>query len=167
MMLEDRIESTWIESFANVFELCKMRREESIVILAESQSRPLNLHLAELALGQLGLPHFRVTVPTPPHPEGPIVRSSGASQALNGQRAATRTLAEADVVIDLTVEGLMHARQTTEILEGGARILTISNEHPETLARTVPTPDLKDSGKSAVSPRRANGTEPAGSRADR
>lgn len=149
-MLVDRIESNWIESFANVFELCKMRRDESIVILAESQSRPLNLHLAELALGKLGLPHFRVTVPTPPHPEGPIVRSSGASQALNRQRAATRALAEADVVIDLTVEGLMHARQTTEILKGGARILTISNEHPETLARTVPTPDLKDSGKEAV-----------------
>ncbi len=149
-MLVDRIESTWIESFANVFELCKMRQDENIVILAESQSRPLNLHLAELALGQLGLPHFRVTVPAPPHPEGPIVRSSGASQALNGQRAATKTLAAADVVIDLTVEGLMHARQTTEILEGGARILTISNEHPETLARTVPTPDLKESGKAAV-----------------
>ena len=149
-MLVNRIESGWIESFANVFELCKMRKDESIVILAESQSRPLNLHLAELALGQLGLSHFCITVPTPLHPEGPIVRSSGASQALNGQGAATRALAAADVVVDLTVEGLMHAAQTTEILKGGARILTISNEHPETLARTVPTADLKDRGKEAV-----------------
>lgn len=149
-MLVDRIESTWIESFANVFELCRMRQDESIVMLAESQSRPLNLHLAELALGQLGLSHFCITVPTPPHPEGPIVRSSGASQALNGQTAVTKSLANADVVIDLTVEGLMHAPQTIEILKGGARILTISNEHPEALARTVPTPDLKDRGKEAV-----------------
>ncbi|MCY3876635.1 MAG: peptidase M29 [Rhodobacteraceae bacterium] len=150
MMLADRIESAWIDSFANVFDLCKIRRDESIVILAESQSRGLNLHLAELALGQLGVSHFCISVPTPPHPEGPIVRSSGASQALNGQTAVVRALAGADVVIDLTVEGLMHASQTIEILKGGARILTVSNEHPETLARTVPTPDLKDRGREAV-----------------
>ncbi|KMW60675.1 hypothetical protein AIOL_000839 [Candidatus Rhodobacter oscarellae] len=149
-MLVDRIESEWIDAFAQVFSLCKMRRNETIVILAESQSRPLNIHLAELALGQLKLPFYKITVPTPPHPAGPIVRSSGASQALDGQEAAVRALSEADVVIDLTLEGLMHATQTPAILKGGARIQNISNEHPEALARLIPDPALKDAAKEAV-----------------
>ena len=154
-MLVDRIESGWIDAFAQVFELCRMRRDESIVVLTETRSRPLNWRLTELALARLGLSHFRIAVPTPPQPAGPIVRSSGASQALNGQVGAVRALEAADVVIDLTVEGLMHAPQTAEILKGGARIMTVSNEHPEALARLVPTPELEERGKEAAARCRA------------
>ena len=150
-----KIEPNWIASFATVFELCKIRRDESVVILSESASRQINIELAKLALGQLGLNYFLVEVPTPPSPAGPIIRSSGASQALNGQPHAVRALAAADVVIDLTVEGLMHAPQTKEILQGGARIMNVSNEHPDILARTVPTPELKDRAKDGVARCRA------------
>ena len=150
-----RIEPNWIASFATVFELCKIRRDESVVILSESTSRQINIELAKLALGQLGLNYFLVEVPTPPSPAGPIIRSSGASQALNGQPHAVRVLTAADVVIDLTVEGLMHAPQTAEILQGGARIMNVSNEHPDILARTVPTPELKDRAKDGVARCRA------------
>lgn len=149
-MLTDRIEAGWIDAFAQVFALCRMQASETIVILSETQSRPLTVHLAELALGQLKLPHYQIRVPSPALPAGPIVRSSGACQALAGQDAAVKALAAADVVIDLTLEGLMHAPQTGAILKGGARILNISNEHPEALARLVPTPDLKDRAKDAV-----------------
>ncbi len=149
-MLTDRIESGWVEAFARVFDLCAMRAGESIVILSESQSRPLNVHLAELALGQMGLRWAEMRVPTPLHPAGPVIRSTGGCQALNGQDWAVRALAGADVIIDLTLEGLMHAPQTAEILKGGARVMTVSNEHPEALARTVPTADLKDYAKDAV-----------------
>ncbi|MCG6904334.1 MAG: peptidase M29 [Rhodobacter sp.] len=150
LMLNDRIESNWIAAFADVFQLCRMQKSETIVILCETQSRALNVHLAELALGQLGLPYFMVRVPTPQAAPGPVVRSSGATLALNGQDHAVKTLAGADVVIDLTVEGLMHAPQTAAILQGGARIMNISNEHPEALARLVPTADLKAAAKDAV-----------------
>lgn len=154
-MLSDRIESGWIDAFARVFEMCAIRRGEAVVILSETQSRALNVHLAELALGQMRVPFFHLRVPTPPHPAGPIIRSTGASLALEGQTLAVRALAQADVVIDLTLEGLMHAPQTGEILRGGARIMTVSNEHPEALARTVPTPDLKERAKEAVARCRA------------
>ena len=149
-MLEDRIESGWVDAFAQVFGLCRIRKGETVVVLAESQSRSLNLHLAELALGQLGVVPMRLTVPTPPTPSGPIIRSSGASLALTGQKLAVSSLAQADVVIDLTLEGLMHAKETPQILKGGARIMTISNEHPEALSRLVPTEDMKDRVKEAV-----------------
>jgi len=154
-MLVDRVESGWVNAFAQVFQLCAMRPSESIVVLAETQSRRVNLRLAELALGQLGLPHYRITVPTPNHPGGPVVRSSGASQALNGQAGAVAALTAADVVVDLTLEGLMHAPQTAQVLNGGARIMTVSNEHPEALARLVPMPESRDRGKEAVARCRA------------
>ncbi|MEO1613764.1 MAG: peptidase M29, partial [Pseudomonadota bacterium] len=71
-MLTDRIEPGWIDAFEEVFALCKMRKEETIAILSESQSRPLNLHLTELALARMGLGYFHLQVPTPRAPNGPI-----------------------------------------------------------------------------------------------
>jgi len=127
-----------------------MHKGESIVILTESQSRPVNVKLCELALGQLGLSYFHIKVPTPPDIAGPIIRSSGACLALNGQKQAVAALAACDVIIDLTLEGLMHAAQTAHILKAGSRIMNISNEHPDALARLVPTTDLKEAAKEAV-----------------
>ncbi|MEM1388789.1 MAG: peptidase M29 [Pseudomonadota bacterium] len=149
-MLTDRVEAPWIDAFEAVFSLCKIARDETVVLLTETQSRPLNVHLAELALGRMQLNWAQIRVPTPPAGNGPIARSTGASQALNGHAWAVRALCEADVIIDLTLEGLMHAAQTAEILKSGARVQTISNEHPEALARTVPTQDLMAYAKDAV-----------------
>jgi 2,5-dihydroxypyridine 5,6-dioxygenase len=47
------------------------------------------------------------------------------------------------VVIDCTVEGLLHAPELPRILERGARVLMISNEHPEVLERLMPDPALE------------------------
>ena len=154
-MLNDRIEPAWIDAFMEVFALCKIRAEESVIILSETQSRPLNVHLAELALARLGVTYFHLKVPSPKSPAGPIIRSSGASLALTGQDVAVKALADADVVIDLTLEGLMHAKETPTILKGRGRIMVVSNEHPEALARTTPTPDLKERGKDGVARCRA------------
>ena len=157
-MFTDRIEGSWIAAFAQVLELCKIKNNETIAVLYESQSRELNVHLTELALGSLGLKFFGIKVPTPVSIPGPIIRSSGACQALNGQNSAVSALCACDVVIDLTLEGLMHAPQTAQILKSGTRILNISNEHPEALARLVPQPDLKDMAKASVSRCRASKT---------
>ena len=127
-----------------------MHQGESIVILSESQSRPLNVRLSELALGQMGLSYFHINVPTPTSSIGPIVRSTGASLALEGQTQAVAALGTCNVIIDLTLEGLMHASQTASLLKAGARIMTISNEHPDALARLIPTADLKTTAKEAV-----------------
>jgi len=154
-MLTDRIESAWIDAFAEVFQCCKIRADEQVVMLSETQSRPLNIQLAELALQRLGLVSFHLQVPTPSPANGPLIRSTGASIALTGQRVAVEALAASDVVVDLTVEGLMHARETAAILKGGARIMTVSNEHPEALTRLVPTRDLKERAKDAVARCRA------------
>jgi 2,5-dihydroxypyridine 5,6-dioxygenase len=46
-------------------------------------------------------------------------------------------------VVDLTVEGLLHAVELPKILAGSARVLMVSNEHPEALERLVPDAALE------------------------
>ena len=149
------LEWAWVSAFADVFERCAMQASETIVVLSESQSRADNVQLAKLALGALKLPFYALELPSPPDPTGPIVKSSGATLALTGQGAAVRALQDADVVIDLTVEGLMHAPETASILQSGARIMNISHEHPAVLARLAPCDDLKTYAKAAVKQIRA------------
>jgi 2,5-dihydroxypyridine 5,6-dioxygenase len=82
-------------------------------------------------------------MPTPRQSARVPVRSTGASQALAHNRIAVAALAQATAVVDLTLEGLMHAPETPAILKGGARIINISNEHPEALERLLPDESLK------------------------
>jgi 2,5-dihydroxypyridine 5,6-dioxygenase len=63
------------------------------------------------------------------------IRSTGASQAIAGHGAVIAALAASDLVLDCTVEGLLHSPDLGQILAGGARVLMISNEHPEVLER--------------------------------
>lgn len=137
-MLADRIEAKWVDAFARVFELCRVAPGEQVALLSETQSRALNVHIAELALHRLGASPFHVVVPTPRQDAPVPVRSTGASTALGGQTAAVQALKASGLVIDLTVEGLLHAPELTEVLSGGARLLMVSNEHPDALERLVP-----------------------------
>lgn len=149
-MQDTPIQKQWLDAFVSLFSLCKATSDEQIIILTESHSRQINVMLAELALQQLSLPFDITRIETKPASCAPIVRSTGASNVLDGQPHIVETLCKADFIIDLTVEGLMHARQTSDILKSGARIMTISNEHPETLARLPLDPALKDAVKTAV-----------------
>jgi len=142
-MLNDRIENRWIDAFETTFRACGVRAGTTSVILSESQSRDLNVHLAELALARIGAEFYHIRVPSPANTAPAIIRSSGASIALNGQTKAVEALASVEFIADMTLEGLMHAPQTGQILKGGARVLNVSNEHPDMLERAMPDEDLK------------------------
>ena len=83
-MLADRIEGKWIDAFCEVFERCAVKRGDTAAILSETQSRPLNVQLAELALLRLGARPFHIVVPTPRNRHPVPVRSTGASEAIGG-----------------------------------------------------------------------------------
>jgi 2,5-dihydroxypyridine 5,6-dioxygenase len=134
-MLRDHIEWKWIETFSRVFELCKVTRGEIVAILSESQSRQINVQLAELALQKLGARPIHIVIPTPPQSAGVPVRSTGSSHAIQGLEPVLAALTRATFIVDCTVEGIMHAPETPQILGSGARALYISNEHPEALER--------------------------------
>src|SRR6202051_406472 len=137
-MLADRIEAKWIDAFSEIFERCAVKPGDTAAILSETQSRALNVQLAELALLRMGAKPFHIVVPTPRNRETVPIRSTGASIAIQRLGPVVSALQQAGFVVDCTVEGLMHAAETPEILKAGARILNISNEHPEALERMVP-----------------------------
>ena len=149
-MFADRIEGKWIDAFRTVLQACAVEPAEVCVILSETQSRALNVQLAELALHSLGARAYHLVVPTPANPHPVPVRSTGASVAIRGLAPVVTALASAGLVVDLTLEGLMHAAETPAILRGGARILTISNEHPEALERFRPDPSLETTVRTAA-----------------
>lgn len=142
-MLIERAEGKWVADFVEVFGLCKIRPDEVVAILSESQSRPVLVELAELALIQMGARAFHVRMPTPRLESSIPVRSTGASQAIGQLQQVVQLLAACDAIIDCTVEGLLHSPERAEILSKGARIFMISNEHPEILERLKPSPELQ------------------------
>ena len=148
-------EPVWLDAFVRVFERCRISAEESVIVLAERGSRAVLIELTELALTSLGHCYYRLVLPSPIGVASPLVRSSGASTALTDQSGAVQALCASDVVIDLTVEGLMHAPETAQILKSGTRVMNISNEHPEALSRLLPDDTLKDRVKESVSRIRA------------
>ena len=131
------IEARWLAAFVDVLGRCGVKAGDACAVLAETQSRPVLVQLASLALQQRGARSFVLTVPSPAANAVPV-RSTGASTALAGQDAAVQSLAHCAVVVDCTVEGLQHAAELPTILAGGARILVVSNEHPEILERCLP-----------------------------
>ena len=142
-MLVERIESKWISAFAEVFGLCGVEPGDVCAVLSETQSRPVNVQLSELALQSLGAKVFHVTLTTPTQSAPVPVRSTGASDAIDGLQPVIAALASSVLVADCTVEGLLHAPELPAILGDGARVLMVSNEHPELLERLAPDPALE------------------------
>ncbi len=149
-MFTDRIEERWIAAFDTVFGLCKVGKGEEVAILSETQSRRLNVDLAELALLRRGARPFHVTVVSPPQTAPVPVRSTGASAALQGLGPAVKALAASALVVDVTVEGMLHAPELPAIIADGARLLMVSNEHPDALERLLPDPVLTERVRAAV-----------------
>jgi 2,5-dihydroxypyridine 5,6-dioxygenase len=132
----------WIEVFSHHLRACALSHGEVVAVLSESASRTELVVTSRIAAQMLGGRVYDVVVPTPAS-TGPVpLRSTGASIALAGNRGAIAGLAAADLVIDCTVEGLLHAPELGEILGAGARVLMVSNEHPENFERYAEDPTL-------------------------
>ena len=149
------LEPAWIEAFEAVFRRCGLVPGDAACLLTENRSRPVNIALAELALSRIGARHVGLRLPTPPQTAPVPVRSTGASRALGGHPAALAALAACPFVVDLTVEGLLHAPELKAILAAGSRVLMVSNEHPDALERLVPRDEDEADARAAVKRARA------------
>ena len=154
-MLQERVEAKWIDCFAETFALCGVKAGDSAAVLSETQSRPVNVELAALALARLGARVFHLVLPSPRLVAPVPVRSTGASDAIGRSAPVIAALSACTFVADLTVEGLLHAPELPEILAGGARVLMVSNEHPEVLERCMPDPALEPKVKAGMKRLRA------------
>ena len=167
-MLQDTVDPAWLEAFERVLRRCAVEPGDTVAVLAETQSRPILVQLAQLAAARIGARSFTLCMPTPVTPGVPPARSTGASNALQNIAPAIAALAGSTLVVDCTVEGLMHAPELPAILKGGARVLYVSNEHPEALARLAPSDDgslelrVKDHVKRLRAAKRMRVTSAAG-----
>jgi 2,5-dihydroxypyridine 5,6-dioxygenase len=129
------LEPQWIDAFERQFRLCEVGAGDVVSILAETQSRTVLVEVAALALARLKCQVFRLTLSTPPVSSAVPIRSTGASVAIQGIGPVVQALGACKLVVDCTVEGLLHAPELPQILGAGARVLMVSNEHPEILER--------------------------------
>jgi 2,5-dihydroxypyridine 5,6-dioxygenase len=162
MNISARLEPQWIEVFENLLHRCGAVRGESAAILCESQSRPELVECVRHACARLGLQAFVLTLPTltpVSEPPTPLIRSTGASAAIGCLAPVVAALARCALVIDCTVEGLMHAPELPAILKGDGqsqpRVIYVSHEHPEALCRLLPGDDLEQTVKSHMKRLRA------------
>jgi 2,5-dihydroxypyridine 5,6-dioxygenase len=131
-----------IEAFRQHFLRCALSDGDEVILLSEDDSRPALVDTARLAAGSIGARVADIVVRTP-HSRHPVpTRSTGASQALAGNPAIVAALAAVDLVIDCTVEGLLHAPELGQVLSGRSRVLMISNEHLDTFDRLAWDDDL-------------------------
>ncbi|NKC16485.1 MAG: peptidase M29 [Gammaproteobacteria bacterium] len=149
-MLREQIEAKWIDTFVEVFERCGTTAGDVVAVLCESQSRAVNVELAQLALQRIGARIFTLTMPTPRQSAPVPIRSTGASDAIQNLAPVIEALSQSTLVVDCTVEGLLHARELPAILSAGARIIMVSNEHPEMLERLRPDPALEPKVKAGI-----------------
>lgn len=147
----EKIQNYWKESFLELVQLCKINKDEKIIVLTETISRDINFQLLEAALKQTDLTFTHIDILTKPYKLEPIIKSTGASNILDGENQYISKLKKSDIIFDLSKEGLMHSKQTKDILSNGTRIMNISDEHPEILSRLKPEKKLKKLVKDAVS----------------
>ena len=141
-MMQEIPEGKWVASFKRVFILNGIGEGTEVAIVSESQSRPVLGQLAALALYDLGAVYSTIVLPTPPQTAPVPVKSTGACDAIQHKRHVIEALKVVEVIVDVTVEGLLHAQEMAEIEKAGTRLLVICNEHPEILERTEPRAEL-------------------------
>ncbi len=128
--------------FAKELAWCKVKPGESAAIVAEPDSIPHYVAASFAALTGVGANAFEVILPVVPNEaDDPVVeRGVGNCSLLEKLPAIVEMLGKTDIIIDLTVEGLIHSRATEQILAKGARMLYV-REPADALARLLPTRD--------------------------
>ena len=147
-MLRERIEAKWIDCFAETFALCGVKGGDVACVLSETQSRAVNVELAALACeaGRHGIPARAFHAQALRAGAGALHRRVGRHRAHRAGGAGARWL---------HLRRRPHRRgpaacpELAGILSRGARVLMVSNEHPEVLERQRPTPVLEPRSRPA------------------
>ncbi|MGH3312991.1 MAG: hypothetical protein ACRDP3_20805 [Streptomyces sp.] len=128
-----------LDAFTRELTLCKVKEDEHVVILAEPGSRGDYVAAAFGAAKSLGAHVIAATVPggsPAPMPSTHTGAGPGLTSVLN-DTTAQDLLKSADLVVDLTQEGFIHAPVQQEILRAGTRIIFVCDA-PDVLVRNLP-----------------------------
>jgi 2,5-dihydroxypyridine 5,6-dioxygenase len=141
MLAESGLNPAWGGLFEEILSLASPERGEVVAIFSETRSREVLVGAVELALDRMGLTYFHVRVPSPPASGAPL-RSTGTSLAIGGVRPVIEALAGADLIVDVSAEGLLHSAERNDLTARGARIFMIGDEAPEVFERLRPRDGL-------------------------
>ena len=144
------LEPKWIACFEEFLRLSGVNEGDLIGVLAESQSRQVLVDLTEHALHRIGARSVTLTVASPELQDPLPVRSTGATYSYDEYPEIMAALGVCSLVVDCTVEGLLHSKARQHLLGAGGRVLMISNEHPEVLERCRPDPVVHAQSLQAV-----------------
>ncbi|WP_406280385.1 hypothetical protein [Embleya sp. NBC_00896] len=129
-----------LDAFTRELQLCKLKPGEHVVVLAEPASRGDYVAAAFGAAKACGAHVIAATVPggsPAPMPSTHTGAGPGLTSVLN-DTAAQDLLKSADLVVDLTQEGFIHAPVQQEILRTGTRIIFVCDA-PDVLIRNLPS----------------------------
>lgn len=134
-----------LDAFTRELRLCKLREGEHVVVLSEPGSRGDYVAAAFGAAKTCGAHVIAATVPggsPAPMPSTHTGAGPGLVSVL-GDSTAQDLLKSADLVVDLTREGFIHAPVQQEILRAGTRIIFVCDA-PDVLIRNLPKEADKD-----------------------
>ncbi|MEU3737063.1 hypothetical protein AB0E78_08345 [Streptomyces sp. NPDC032198] len=134
-----------LDAFTRELRLCKLREDEHVVVLSEPGSRGDYVAAAFGAAKTCGAHVIAATVPggsPAPMPSTHTGAGPGLVSVLNDSTAQD-LLKSADLVVDLTREGFIHAPVQQEILRAGTRIIFVCDA-PDVLIRNLPKESDKD-----------------------
>jgi 2,5-dihydroxypyridine 5,6-dioxygenase len=125
--------------FREHLELCKLRSDETLALTYTPDSRPEYVVAARLAAAEIGARLVELPVPlaTSIRPAS-VMHGMGGTQVLDA--AHVDAIKRADMLLDLTAEGLLWTPLLGEILEAGTRTV-MAIDPPEALQRMFPTPE--------------------------
>ncbi len=148
-MLRERIEGKWIDCFAEVFGRCGVAAGDAVRGPVGNAVAGGERAARRAGAAQAGRARRSTSIVPTPRQRAPVpVRSTGACDAL--QRLGP-VVERAGAVGDSWPTARSRACCTRpscrEILKGGARVLMVSNEHPESSSACRPTPALEERGE--------------------
>ncbi|HKP80189.1 MAG TPA: hypothetical protein VJU34_13810 [Phenylobacterium sp.] len=117
--------------FAKQFALCDLKSRETVAVIAEIGRKREHVDAAVLAAQQMGAAVVLLEAPSLSHPELPPYRSDD-----RGVGALIAAAAQCDLVVDLTVGGLIHSDVRTRITGQGKRMLFVA-EGADVLERLI------------------------------
>jgi 2,5-dihydroxypyridine 5,6-dioxygenase len=136
--------ATPTELFVRQFELCKVDRNQLVAVLCEHGKKQEYVEAAVLAAREHGAAALVLAASSLSSPALPPYHADGREIP-----ALLAAAGECDLVVDVTVGGLIHSDVRTRITGNGKRMLFVA-EPPEVLGRLMGSPALRASVEAAA-----------------
>lgn len=130
--------------FKDELVLCGVREGEFVVVASQPESREGYVAAFLAAIEQLGAYGVNLQFPGVRHAHLPYLgrQTQDVDIFIDSVPQAMETLKKADMVVDVTAEGLVHTKARAVTLGSGARMLMVW-EKPEILERMFPRESLR------------------------